>query len=113
MKQKLFTKQIEKALQKVHPYTQDGMGMDAKVIARFFGGSSFTCYILEPTDDPDIFFGLVNIGYGFEYGDISRQQLESLRFKPFGLPVERDISIDPLKKTLGECFSLYSESMDF
>jgi len=111
MRQKLFTKQIENALKRVRPYSQDGKGMNAKVIARFFGGSSFTCYILEPTDDPDILFGLVDIGYGFEYGDISRSELESLRFPPFGLPVERDISIEPLKNTLGECFKMYSERM--
>ena len=98
MKQKLFTKAIENACRKVKPYSQEGMDMDAKVIARFFGGSSYTCYILEPSNDPDIFFGLVNIGYGFEYGYISRKQLESLRFKPFGLPLERDICVDPLKR---------------
>ena len=107
---KLFTKAIENALKKFPYGSQDGKGENAKVIARFFGGSAFTCYILEDEGD-GIFYGLVNIGYGFEYGSISRAELESLRFPPFGLPVERDSSVDPLKKTLGECMKVYGEKL--
>ena len=46
MAQKLITKAIENALNKMPYGTSDGKGKDAKVIARFFGGS-FTFYVLE------------------------------------------------------------------
>jgi len=106
---KLFTASIENALKK-YPYGSQDKGTDAKVIARFFGGSAYTCYILESTEDPDILYGCASIGYGFEYGTISRSELETIRFKPFNLPLERDTSVEPLKKTLGECMKLYNES---
>lgn len=109
MAQKLFTKAIENALKKYGYASQDGKGKDAKVIARFFGGC-YTCYILESTDDEDILFGLADLGYGFEYGTISRSELESVRVPPFNTPLERDKLIEPLKKTLGECMEMYSEN---
>jgi len=106
---KLFTKAIEKALVKCPYLSQDGKGKDAKVIARFFGGC-YTAYILESTEDPDILYGVASLGYGFEYGSVSRSELEKLRLPPFGLPLERDISVEPLKMTLGECMNRYRES---
>ena len=109
MTQKLFTKAIENALKKYGYRSQDGKGKDAKVIARFFGGSVYTCYILESTEDSDILYGLANLGYGFEYGTLSRSELESVRIPPFNLPLERDITVEPLKKTLGECMEMYKE----
>ena len=108
---KIFTAAIEKALKKYGYLSQDGKGKDAKVIARLFGGSSCTWYILEGTEDSDIVYGLANIGYGFEYGTMSRSELESLRFPPFGLGIERDSSVEPLKMTLGECMKRYGEKM--
>lgn len=108
---KLFTKEIENALKKYGYCSQDGKGLEAKVIARFFGGSSCTWYILEGTEEHDILYGLASIGYGFEYGYISRNELENLKFPPLNLPVERDKSIKPLKYTLGECMKRYKERM--
>ncbi len=107
--QKLFTKKIENALAKFPYGSQDGKGKDAKVIARFFVAQA-TWYILEKEND-DILFGLANLGYGFEYGSISRRELETLRVRPFGLGVERDTSIEPCEYTLGECMAMYGEEI--
>ena len=51
---------------------------------------------LDP-DDPDIAFGLCDLGMGFpELGTVSIAELESVRGR-LGLPVERDLSFNPTK----------------
>ena len=51
---------------------------------------------LDP-DDPDIAFGLCDLGLGFpELGSVSIGELESIRGK-LGLPVERDLHFAPIK----------------
>ncbi|MGE0061432.1 MAG: DUF2958 domain-containing protein [Xanthobacteraceae bacterium] len=53
---------------------------------------------LDP-DDPDIAFGLCDLGLGFpELGSVSISELESIRGR-LGLPVERDLHFAP-RKTL-------------
>lgn len=51
---------------------------------------------LDP-DDPDIAFGLCDLGLGFpELGSVSIAELEAVRGK-LGLPVERDLHFAPTK----------------
>lgn len=51
---------------------------------------------LDP-DDPDIAFGLFDLGMGFpELGSVSIAELESVRGK-LGLPIERDLHFTPAK----------------
>lgn len=51
---------------------------------------------LDP-DDPDIAFGLCDLGLGFpELGCVSISELESIRGR-LGLPVERDLHFAPVK----------------
>lgn len=51
---------------------------------------------LDP-DDPDIAFGLCDLGLGFpELGSVSITELESVRGK-LGLPIERDLHFAPDK----------------
>ena len=107
---KLVTAKISKLLKKYNYLSQDGKGENAIVIARFFGGSSCTWYILEGTEDEDIVFGLANLGYGFEYGTMSLSELQSIRF-PLGLGVERDKCIEPGTMTLSECMKIYGEHL--
>src|SRR5436305_9880619 len=48
-------------------------------------------------DDPDIAFGLCDLGMGFpELGSVSLLELESVRGQ-LGLPVERDLHFTPAK----------------
>lgn len=107
--QKLFTAQIKKALAKYPTYSQDGKGMDAIVIARFFVANA-TWYVLEGVDENTV-YGLVNLGYGWEYGYISIKELESIRVKGY-FPVERDICVPCAKQTLRECMAENNEMMD-
>ena len=51
---------------------------------------------LDP-DDPDIAFGLCDLGMGFpELGSVSITEIESVRGK-LGLPIERDLHFMPTK----------------
>lgn len=110
--QKLITKEIEKAILKT-PYgsTEAVAPDDKKVIARFFnpcGGG--TWYVLEDSDfkENEIVFGAVTLGFGLELGDFSIAELRAIKL-PFYLSIERDISVEPFKSTLGELRRLHGE----
>ena len=110
----LITKEIENAFRKYPLYSQDGLGGEAKVVVKFFGGSSATWLITEGEKQKDgdwLFYGYVTLGFPdefnrgkllWEWGYVTLSQLQEIRFKPFGLPVERDISVKPGKFTVAE-----------
>lgn len=117
---KLFTKEFLNALEKFPYRSQDGKGQEAKVIGRFFlPGSAVTWYVLEndEQEENDPFnstgvhyvYGLVDLGYGLEYGYFSLEEIETARSNFFRLPAERDLSVKPGQMTLGECMKMYSE----
>lgn len=135
MAQKLLTKSIIEAIAKTPYGSEDGVERDnKKVIARFFGGAAFVCYVLEDdsffkeykegkkgrivptsTDEANIsdsknVFAAQSIGNGLELGCTSLKEVFSLRFRPFGLGVERDNSVEPFKYTLGELRKMHSEN---
>lgn len=122
MAQKMVTKEIEDAINKTPYRSQDGKKLDAKVIARYFGGP-ITTYVLEgyqlegETWDGDSVFGLQSIGYGFEYGSIPLKELFETGYyvecngEQKWRPIERDTSVEPLKMTLGECAAMYGEKL--
>jgi len=90
---KLITKEIEKKLLN-HPCgSQDGKGLDADVIVKFFGGCCATWLVTEADKEGDdwYMFGYVNLGYGWEWGYFLFSELEHLKFAPFGLGIERDM----------------------
>jgi len=93
---KLFTKAIEKKL------IANGNKPEAErvPVLKLFGGGACTWLISEK--DGDTLFGLCDLGFGFpELGYVSLAELESVKFPPFGLGVERDLGFSP-KKTLIE-----------
>jgi len=128
MAQKLLTKSIITALAKTPYGSEDGVDRDnKKVIARYFGGAAFVCYVLEddsffkeyktdektgktvPTsieesniEENMVVFCAQSLGHGLELGGVSLKEVFELRFRPFGLGVERDSSVEPFKYTLGE-----------
>lgn len=108
---KLLTKEIKKKLIANRKATQklEDEGADLtyannvshKPVVKFFGGSSCTWLITEMYDE-DTLFGLCDLGLGYpELGYVSLKELESLKFPPFGLGVERDLYFTA-SKTLGE-----------
>lgn len=133
MAQKLLTKSIIEAIAKTPYGSEDRVERDnKKVIARYFGGP-MVCYVLEDssffkeyktdkkgrlvptsTDESNIEENMIvycaqSIGHGLELGGTSLKELFDLRFRPFGLPPERDSSVEPFKKTLGELRKMYGE----
>jgi hypothetical protein len=66
------------------------------VVKLFFPCSAATWLITEMMpDNPDILFGLCDLGMGFpELGYVSLSELEAVR-GPLGLGIERDASFEP------------------
>jgi hypothetical protein len=88
---KLFTKDIDKKLFAQFP--KGGDLANQKVIAKIFNpyGRGVWYIINSDPDDPDYLWAIVNL-FEVEVGSVSRKELESLRIKPFMLPLERDLS---------------------
>jgi hypothetical protein len=86
-----MTKEIKKKLLRNGDVTN--RGNDHKPVVKLFGGSSFTWLITEMDSvDDDTMFGLCDLGMGYpELGYVSLAELESMKFPPFGLGVERDL----------------------
>ena len=93
---KLFTKEIEKKLLengiKQDPVRGTKDEIDFIPVVRLFtpwGGATWLLTELSP-HDPDIAFGLCDLGMGFpELGSVSVSEIASIR--RFGLGVERDL----------------------
>jgi hypothetical protein len=90
---KLFTGGIDKKL-----FAQVPKGSDLKnqkVIAKIFNPfGRGTWYIINSDpNDPDYLWAIVDL-YEPEVGSVSRKELESVRIKPFGLKLERDMYFD-------------------
>ena len=107
-RQKLMTKEIEKLIAKYPYLSQDGKGLDAKVLVKYFlPCSGATWYITEgeKLENGDyILYGWVNLGYGcgYEFGPVSLSELDSLKVKFFYsyVQIERDIMVKNGKETL-------------
>tara|TARA_R100001369_G_scaffold90365_1_gene129263 strand:- start:554 stop:886 length:333 start_codon:yes stop_codon:yes gene_type:complete len=85
---KILTNKIEKQLIGNHKYNSD---KDVAPVVKLFGGSSCTWLLTELNPSTDIAFGLCDIGHGSpELGYVSMAELRSIKFPPFGLPIERD-----------------------
>lgn len=105
MPQKLFTKEIEKALfaqfRKKQEYADKGEEMpedEDLIICKIFnpyGRGTWFVSDADP-DDPDYLYGIVDL-FEVEMGSFSRAELEGIKLPPFGLPLERDISFGPEK----------------
>ena len=71
---------------------ETGDGSSFKPVIKLFGGGDFTWLLTEYDPESKTFFGLCDLGQGFpKLGYVSREELAALRFKPFGLGIERDM----------------------
>jgi len=94
---KLFTKAQEAQLlangiAQADSFKTGVMPEGVKPVVKLFGGGSFT-WLLSEIDPqcPDLAFGLCDLGMGSpELGSVSLSELASLKFPPFGFPVELD-----------------------
>jgi hypothetical protein len=102
---KLLTKSIRETLLANGEAQAPVRGTEAEIdfmpVVKLFnpcGAATWLLTELDP-DDPDIAFGLCDLGMGCaELGSVSLSELESVR-GPFGLGIERDRDWTP-KKTL-------------
>tara|TARA_R110000751_G_scaffold2435_2_gene12731 strand:- start:3582 stop:3908 length:327 start_codon:yes stop_codon:yes gene_type:complete len=104
---KLITKEIEKKLIKQYEFTLKNPDINTaeinKPYLKLFGGSSFTWLLSEYDKANRILFGLCDLGHGGELGYVSLDELEQIKFPPFGLGIERDRFFDP-QHTLWEYY---------
>ena len=95
---KLFTKEILKKLPAL--YTQEAHENPEKemvfYVKLFTPDSNWTWFIAEYDPEKEIAWCYV-MGLENEYGTIDIKELKEVR-GPFGLPIERDISFDPIKE---------------
>lgn len=88
--QKLITKEIDRQLR------ANGARRDAaatRPVLKLFNPCGATTWLISERnpDEPDILFGLCDLGMGCpELGSVSLAEIEALRL-PFGLRIERDI----------------------
>ena len=93
---KLITKELEKIFEKYPIGSQDGLGGNAKVIAKFFNPVGVGTWLItegNKLENGDYgMFGYCHLGDDemAELGYIMLSQLEELKL-PFGLHVERDM----------------------
>tara|TARA_B100000795_G_scaffold147757_1_gene110699 strand:- start:44 stop:373 length:330 start_codon:yes stop_codon:yes gene_type:complete len=84
---KLFTKQITTKLIKNFKDADE----DHKPVVKLFGGGACTWLLSELDEASNMAFGLCDIGHGSaELGYVSVDELQDIRFPPFGGRVERD-----------------------
>ena len=98
----ILTKPITKQLKENSARQQENDdSMNTMPVVKLFGGGACT-WLLSELDSGGIAFGLCDLGHGSpELGYVSMDELMSIRFPPFGLPIERDRHFTP-KKTLVE-----------
>ena len=99
---KILTNPILKQLKANSARQQENdESMSTMPVVKLFGGGACT-WLLSELDEDGIAFGLCDLGLGTpELGYVSMDELMSIRFPPFGLPIERDRHFTP-KKTLVE-----------
>lgn len=92
---KLITKEIKEKMAK-YPYrSQEGKAPeDIDVIVKYFNpmgaGTWIATEVSYELDDNIIFYGVAELGSGYEWGEFSLKELENLKL-PFGLSIERDL----------------------
>ena len=102
---KIITKAIEKAFAKQGATGHLEMS-EIKIVMKLFGGGAFTCYLYEKLDD-DLYMAFVNNGDSemAELGTVSMSELLAIKFRPFGLGIERDRYFDPLSMSLEDVYN--------
>lgn len=99
---KLLTKELRERLLKNGRLQSAVKGTDAELdffpVVKLFtpeGACTWLLTELDP-DDPDIAFGLCDLGMGFpELGSVSIAELERVHGRRLGLRVERDLYFSP------------------
>lgn len=89
----LMTKELEKTFCNYPIGSQDGKGMDADVVVKYFNPCGVGTWLItegEKQENGDwLFFGYCHL-FEWEWGYVTLSELESVRL-PFGLSIEREL----------------------
>ena len=92
----LLTNEVENKFKQFPYRSQDGKGLNAEVLVKYFnpcGAGTWLITEAEETETDWILYGYCSLGYGFEFGPVSFNELQSIRL-PYGLTIERDLHLD-------------------
>jgi hypothetical protein len=94
---KLMTKALEKKFAQYPLYSQDGKGMEAEVVVKYFNPVGAGTWLItegERQEDGDwMLFGYCHI-WEWEWGYVMLSELESTVL-PLGMRIERDLHVPP------------------
>ena len=91
----LMPKAIEKSLPRLYTTEKELLGDRTAYARYFFPAGAYTAYLLEYDPKERIGFGAVTMGYGWELGNISIDEMEEVKVR--GLRIERDLYFSPTK----------------
>ena len=91
----LMPKAIEKSLPRLYSTENELLGDRTAYARYFFPAGAYTAYLLEYDPKERIGFGAVTMGYGWELGNISLDEMEEVQVR--GLRIERDLHFSPTK----------------
>ena len=93
-----MTNEILRKFQKFPYLSQDGKGLQAEVLVKYFNPYGWPTWIITEAEYDEencdwIMYGYCNLGYGYEFGPVSFNELSSIRVNVWGhkMPLERDI----------------------
>lgn len=91
----LMPESIQKQLPKLYTTEKGLIGDKTAYVRYFFPMGAYTAYLLEYDPKTRIGFGAVTMGYGWEFGNMSLDEMESVKI--MGVGIERDLYFTPCK----------------
>ena len=91
----LMPDSIRKELPKLYSTEKELIGDKVAYARYFFPMGAYTAYLLEYDPKSRIGFGAVTMGYGWELGNMSLDEMEGVKVR--GLGIERDLYFSPKK----------------
>lgn len=91
----LMPDSIRKQLPKLYSTEKELIGDKVAYARYFFPMGAYTAYLLEYDPKSRIGFGAVTMGYGWELGNMSLNEMEGVKVR--GLGIERDLYFSPKK----------------
>ena len=91
----LMPKSIQKQLPKLYSTQKELIGDKTAYARYFFPMGAYTAYLLEYDPKTRIGFGAVTMGYGWELGNMSLDEMKEVQVH--GLGIERDLYFTPRK----------------
>ena len=98
---KLITKEVEEIFKKYPFGSQDGLGINSKVLVKYFnpmGAGTWLITEAEKENNEWMLYGYCNIT-DWEWGYVSLKELSNIKL-PYGMGIERDLYISNNSKVI-------------